>query len=65
MGVAIRRRTVSGPSGVADPALAGHWVLLEEFLQGAYPSGTFPHFQATRLEGSQPGAVIAAVLESP
>src|SRR5271166_4222458 len=40
MGIAIRRRPVRGPSGMADPAVAGKRLLLEHLFQRPDPAGT-------------------------
>src|SRR3954449_5364510 len=55
VGIAVARRSVRRPAGVADPAVAPRWLDIERFFQDSYPPGALTHHQAVAVEGSEPG----------
>ena len=63
VGVAIGRRPVGGPPRVADSTMTAERTQSEHLFQGPDTPGTFPHVELIRIEESQPGAVITAVLQ--
>ena len=65
VGVAIRRRAVGGPAGVADPRVPGHRLGEQERLQVAQLALGLAHGELAVCQRSDARTVIAAVFQPP
>ena len=65
MGIAVRRRSMSRPPRMADPAGSRSALALERFLQHPDPPCPLPHQKVVPLQDRHARAVISAILEPP